>query len=71
MMTEKTITISAEAYEALIRLKRPGETLTDVILRLASRKSLLEFAGKWAGDPAELERAVKELRALWRRWATG
>ena len=69
-MPDKTITISREAYEALLKEMRPGETPSDVILRLVRerRKSLLDFAGKWAGDPEELVKAVKELRELWRRW---
>ncbi|RLI23931.1 hypothetical protein DRO57_07940 [Candidatus Bathyarchaeota archaeon] len=41
------------------------------MLRLTSRRSLLEFAGKWAGDPKELERSMSELRRLWRRWRVG
>lgn len=70
-MPHKTITISVEAYEALLREKRGKESFTDVILRLTSRRSLLEFAGKWAGDPKELERSMSELRRLWRRWRVG
>ena len=67
-----TITISREAYEALLREMRPGETLSDVILRLVGkrRKSLLDFAGKWAGDPEELKRTMKELREFWRKWGS-
>ncbi|RLI09472.1 antitoxin [Candidatus Bathyarchaeota archaeon] len=69
-MPGKTITISREAYEALLKEMRPGETPSDVILRLVRerRKSLLEFAGKWTGDPEELVKAIKELRRLWRKW---
>ena len=69
-MPDKTITVSREAYEALLKEMKPGETPSDVILRLVRerRKSLLDFAGKWAGDPEELVKAVEELRELWRRW---
>ena len=66
-MAHKTITISVKAYEVLLRLKEPRESFTDVILRLTSRRSLLEFAGKWRGDPGELEEALSELRSAWRR----
>ena len=67
---DKTITISREAYEALLKEMRAGETPSDVILRLVKerRKSLLDFAGKWAGNPEELVKAVEELREFWRKW---
>jgi len=32
------------------------------------RPSLLDFAGKWVGDPEELVEAMRELRELWRTW---
>ena len=66
-MAHKTITILVKAYEALLRLKKPKESFTDVILRLTSRRNLLEFAGKWKGDPRELEEALSELCTVWRR----
>jgi len=69
-MPHKTITISLEAYKALLREKRGKEPFTDVILRLTSKKkSLLEFAGKWTGDPKELDRALSELKEMWRVWS--
>ncbi len=69
-MPHKTITISLEAYKALLREKRGKESFTDVILRLTSRKkrSLLEFLGKWAGDPEELDEALTKLDELWKAW---
>ena len=70
-MAHKTITISVEAYEALLRLKKPKESFTDVILRLTSKKSLLEFAGKWKGSLEELEKALSELRSAWKHWSIG
>jgi len=65
-----TITISREAYEALLKEMRPGETPSDVILRLTRRrqKSLLNFAGRWVGSPEELVKAIEELREVWREW---
>jgi predicted CopG family antitoxin len=44
----KTISLSDDAYHALAGLKRPGESFSDVALRLAEghrKKSILEFAG--------------------------
>ena len=43
----RTIMVSDEVYEALKRLKRPGESFSDVIKRLISikRGSLLELVG--------------------------
>ncbi len=70
-MGVKTITISIEAYEALLRLKRPGESFSDVILRLAKRRSLLDLAGVWRDvDDEELERVLKEIREVWLKWNT-
>jgi predicted CopG family antitoxin len=70
-MGVKTITISIEAYEALLRLKRPGESFSDVILRLAKKRSLLDLAGVWKDvDGEELDRVLKEIREAWLKWDT-
>ena len=29
----------------------------------------LDLAGRWAGDPKGLVKAVKELREFWRKWS--
>ncbi len=43
----KVIMVSDEIYEELKRLKRPGESFSDVIRRLLSRKSKLsDIAGR-------------------------
>lgn len=52
----KIVSLSEKAYEALKKLKRDGESFSDVVRRLTSEeecKSLLPFAGKWAGDDSE------------------
>lgn len=49
----KVISLSEEAYKKLKRLKRRGESFSDVVMKItknAESKSLLEFAGTWSGD---------------------
>jgi len=69
-MPHKTITISLEAYEALLRLKRPGESFSDVILRLArSVPDLSELEGIWSDVPEEkIEEVLKSIRGAWASW---
>ena len=48
----KVISLSDSAYGTLKRLKRPNESFSDLVLRMAGegkKKSLLEFAGAWEG----------------------
>lgn len=52
----KVISLSNEAYQTLKNSKRPGESFSDVVLRIAKptkKKSLLEFSGTWVGDDAD------------------
>lgn len=49
----KVISLSNEAYRTLKASKKPGESFSDVVLRVVGKKkktSLLEFSGKWIGD---------------------
>ncbi|HUR67621.1 MAG TPA: antitoxin VapB family protein [Candidatus Thermoplasmatota archaeon] len=39
-MAVRTVTITGAAYERLAAMKRPGESFTDVVLRLTGRRSL-------------------------------
>ena len=69
----RTITISEEAYEALKRYKRSGESFSQAILRLieeARRKgSLLRLAGSWSDmSSGEEEELLEEIRRAWRGW---
>lgn len=50
-MAVRTITVTEAAYARLAALKRPGESFTDVILRLTGRRSLARLAD--AVTPAE------------------
>ncbi len=52
----KVISLSEKAYETLKGMKKPGESFSDVVLRVAmekKKKSLLEFSGKWVGGDAD------------------
>ncbi len=43
-MGSRTISLSEDAYHALLSLKRPGESFSDTVRRLARRRSLTELA---------------------------
>jgi len=67
----RTITVSEEAFEALRRLKREGESYSQLILRLAGREEerrrrLLSLAGAWRDlDEEEAKRLLREARLSW------
>jgi len=49
----KVVSLSKKAYQTLKDSKKPGESFSDVVLRVVGekkKKSLLEFSGKWAGN---------------------
>ena len=52
----KVISLSEKAYETLKGMKKPGESFSDVVLRVAAKekkRSIMEFAGSWHGDDAD------------------
>lgn len=52
-MTQKTLSLTKEAYEHLSRLKRKDESFSQLILRLtgdANRNDIMAFAGIWKDD---------------------
>ncbi len=62
-MATKTITVKTAAYEALKDLKEAKESFSDVILRVAKKKSLDEFYGVLSKESSEkLEKTIKGLR---------
>ncbi|WP_290598268.1 MULTISPECIES: antitoxin VapB family protein [unclassified Archaeoglobus] len=59
-MAHKTLTISEEAYNALKKLKKRGESFSDVILRITKSVSLLEYVES-AEFPQELADNIEEV----------
>lgn len=63
MHMSRSIRLSEDAYERLAAHKREGETFSDVVMRLAGERSLLEIAGVLSDEEAdELREAVAERR---------
>jgi len=63
MHMSKSIRLSEEAYERLAAHKREDETFSEVVLRLAGERSLLELAGILSDEEAEaLRDAVDDRR---------
>mgnify|MGYP000392147556 CR=1 FL=1 len=62
MHMSKSIRLSEEAYERLAAHKREDETFSDVVLRLAGERSLLELAGLLSDEEADALRAAVEER---------
>jgi predicted CopG family antitoxin len=63
IMGTRTISVSDEAYARLKALKRQGESFSDVISRLTSRKHLSELAGVLNEKEAKsLEKTIAALR---------
>lgn len=58
----RVISLSDEAYEELRKLKRGGESFSDVVIKITKkeRKPLTSFFGAWP-DKKEVDRIEKEL----------
>lgn len=72
-MSSKNVALRAEVVEILDRAKRPGESYSDVILRLAPRRRPFEEIleelrreGEIGND--ELDRRLREIRSRGNRW---
>ena len=62
-MATKTITITTEAYDRLVVFKGNKDSFSDVIKKLAKRKSLLDIAGVLSNKEAnKLEKSIKDIR---------
>jgi len=53
MHMSKSIRLSEEAYERLAARKHEDETFSEVVLRIAGERSLLDLAGILSDDEAE------------------
>jgi predicted CopG family antitoxin len=63
-MGVKTISVSDEAYARLKSLKKAGESFSDVINRLTSRKRLSEIAGALNDEDVDvIESAIASIRS--------
>lgn len=63
MHMSKSIRLSEEAYDRLAAHKREDETFSDVVMRLAGERSLLDLAGVLSDDEvAALRDAIDERR---------
>ncbi|MBI5253290.1 MAG: antitoxin VapB family protein [Euryarchaeota archaeon] len=52
----KVISLSDKAYEVMVKLKKGGESFSDVVLKLSKKKEkmpLTVFAGKWKGGDVD------------------
>ncbi|MBU7045215.1 MAG: antitoxin VapB family protein [Theionarchaea archaeon] len=64
-MSYKTISLRDDVYESLVKMKRKNESFSDVISRLMYKRSILDFAGRWADIPEEkIEELAKELETM-------
>ena len=80
-VASRTISLSEDAYDLLLHRKEPGESFSDVVRRLAGKRSPLEFVGAWADLPKkDVARMKRDIRSGWkaserkaasraRRWA--
>jgi predicted CopG family antitoxin len=64
-MGYKTISLRDDVYDSLVKMKRKNESFSDVITRLMYKRSLLDFAGRWADIPKEkIDNLVNELETM-------
>jgi predicted CopG family antitoxin len=60
-MASKNITITEDAYDRLVALKREGESFSDLVTRLTEQADPMAFAGSCPGLGTRVEEAREEL----------
>ena len=60
-MTSKNITITEDAYDRLVALKREDESFSDLVTRLTEQADPMAFAGSCPGLGAHVAAAREEL----------
>ena len=59
----KLVALSNEAYERLQARKNGSDSFSDVVLRVTSKRRLMDFAGILTPEQGkDLERSIRELR---------
>ena len=60
----KVISLSNEAYARMKAIKNPGESFSDIVIKLlnkAKKRPLSDFLGKWSGSETEIENIKKAI----------
>lgn len=59
----KVVSLSDDAYRELEKLKKNGESFSDIVLELTKKekKPLSYFFGKWSGPKEEVDAMLKDI----------
>ena len=67
-MAAKTVALDAEAYQLLVRAKRPGETFSEVVRRkLRPPSRISDLAGSLSDVPSRVWSEIEQERGAERR----
>ena len=69
-MATKTISIKENVYDKLIRMKRPGESFSELLDRLTDERSSIEILNQLRGsiDFENSESLISEIRERRKEW---
>jgi len=66
-MATKTITITEEAYKALVREKHKTESFSELMLRLSKRGKIMDCFGSWKLSKEEEKVFTEILPKAWKK----